>query len=223
MNNPIQHNLALGEQPAESINLLPYDGNADYFGEVFHLDDSNRFFDDLKANIDWQHDQAVIYGKRIVTKRKVAWHADQPFHYRYSQTSKVAKPWTSSLLTIKQHIEELSGETFNACLLNLYHSGQEGMAYHSDGEHELKKQGAIASVSFGAKRPFFFKHKHSGERIDIELEHGSLLIMRGKIQDHWLHSLPIRKRISQVRINLTFRYVMPQNIGRTESDYLNTW
>jgi alkylated DNA repair dioxygenase AlkB len=101
------------------------------------------------ANIEWRNDHAVIYGKLIITKRKVAWYGDTDFEYTYSNTTKRALPWTSELLELKSMAEEKAGETFNSCLLNLYHSGDEGMAWHSDGEKDLKKNGAIGSLSFG--------------------------------------------------------------------------
>ena len=60
-------------------------------------------------------------------------------------------------------------------------------------------------MSFGAVRKFAFKHAKTNERLDIELAHGSLLDMKGPIQQYWYHSLPKTTRIKQMRINLTFR------------------
>ena len=162
---------------------------------------------DLLISIQWEKDLAVIFGKRIETKRKVAWYADQQFVYRYSGTTKVALPWTQGLKEIKQRVECYSGETYNSCLLNLYHTGEEGMAWHSDAERELRKNGAIASLSLGAERKFSFKHKKSKERVDMHLEHGSLMVMKDTTQSHWLHRLPPTKKVSFPRDNLTFRQI----------------
>jgi alkylated DNA repair dioxygenase AlkB len=115
--------------------------------------------------------------------------------------------WTPELLKLKKIVEEQTGETYNSCLLNLYHNGEEGMAYHSDGEKDLKKNGAIASLSFGAERTFAFRHKVTKERISIVLEHGSLLVMKGETQTNWLHRLPPTKRVHAPRVNLTFRTI----------------
>jgi len=93
-------------------------------------------------------------------------------------------------------------------LANLYHDGSEGMAWHSDGEKDLKKDGAIASLSFGAERKFAFKHKQSKETVSMVLEHGSLLVMKDTTQTNWLHRLPPTKRINKPRINLTFRTIV---------------
>ena len=114
-------------------NLLPQDGTVNYFGKIIDHKTANHYFDQLLKNIAWQHDRAVIFGKMIVTKRKVAWYGDQDFSYRYSGTEKQALPWTNELLALKQLVEAKTRETFNSCLLNLYHSGEEGMAWHSDG------------------------------------------------------------------------------------------
>jgi alkylated DNA repair dioxygenase AlkB len=104
-------------------------------------------------------------------------------------------------------VEAKTGETFNSCLLNLYHSGEEGMAWHSDGEKDLKKNGAIASLSFGAERRFLFKHKETKQNVSVQLEKGSLLVMKGSTQTHWLHRLPPTKKVKTPRINLTFRTI----------------
>jgi alkylated DNA repair dioxygenase AlkB len=93
-------------------------------------------------------------------------------------------------------------------LLNLYHTGEEGMAWHSDGEKDLKKDGAIGSMSFGAERKFAFKHKKNQEKVELFLEHGSLLVMKDTTQTHWLHRLPPTKRVASARVNLTFRTIV---------------
>lgn len=188
-----------------SKNLLPYDGCVNYYGIV--CDSEKGYFEKLMHGIEWKNDQAVIFGRHIETKRKVAWYGDKRFEYSYSNILKIAQPWTEVLLELKEIVERESGEIFNSCLLNLYHDGSEGMAWHSDGEKDLKKHGAIASLTFGAERKFSFKHKNSKEKIDIFLEDGSLLIMKDQTQDHWLHRLPPTKTIHGARINLTFRTI----------------
>lgn len=189
----------------EPLNLLPYDGIADYHGTIMTLEDADELYKRLLNEIVWKNDEAVILGKKIITKRKVAWYADKPFAYTYSKTTKTALPWTHTLQKIKQLIEKESGETYNSCLLNLYHDGSEGMAWHSDGEKELKKNGAVGSLSLGAERKFSLKHKHSKETVSVLLQHGSLLVMKGTTQTHWLHKLPTTKKVHTPRINLTFR------------------
>ena len=195
-------------RPNTMVNILPYDGLVAYYGQLFDPTLSKRLFDGLMANIDWRNDEVMLYGKRIVTKRKVAWHGDRDYAYTYSKSTKRAQPWTPELSEIKVAIEVASGHTFNSCLLNLYHNGGEGMAWHSDDEKELLEDGAIASVSFGADRKFFFRHKVTKEKHTIILENGSLLMMLGPTQKHWMHMLPTTKRVSEPRINLTFRTIV---------------
>ena len=197
--------------PAESdagINRLPHDGIVNYYGKIFDPEAADQYYDTLLTEIDWQPDEAIIFGKKIITKRKVAWYGDRPFSYTYSKVTKHALPWTNTLLILKKAAEQHSGETYNSCLLNLYHTGSEGMAWHSDGEKDLKKDGAIGSLSFGAERKFSFKHKQSGETVSLLLEHGSLLVMKGRTQTHWLHRLPPTTRVNNPRVNLTFRTIV---------------
>lgn len=188
-------------------NLLPSDGEVLYYGPVVSVEEANQFRDALLADIAWQHDQSSMYGRTIITKRKVAWYGDRPYSYTYSKTTKIAKPWIPLLLKLKALAEEKSGERYNACLLNLYHNGDEGMAWHSDAEKDLKANGAIGSLSFGAARKFSFKHKKTGIRVSQTLEHGSLLVMKGSTQAHWLHRLPPCKNLQHPRVNLTFRCI----------------
>lgn len=192
----------------ENTNLLPKDGTVNYYGKLFAREKANVYRDSLLNTIEWKNDEAIIFGKLILTKRKVAWYGDQEFEYTYSKTTKKALPWTSELLELKAAIEEKTGETFNSCLLNLYHTGDEGMAWHSDAEKDLKKNGAIASLSFGAERKFAFKHKETKEVVSLILEHGSLLVMKDTTQTHWLHRLPPTKTTAKPRVNLTFRTIV---------------
>ena len=188
-------------------NLLPQDGTVNYFGKILEEEKANQFYLKLLNEIEWRNDEAVIFGKKIITKRKVAWYGDENFEYTYSNSTKKALKWTQELLELKKLTEEKTGEKFNSCLLNLYHDGNEGMAYHSDGERDLKKNGAIASLSFGAERKFSFKHKTTKEKVELTLANGSLLVMKGETQKYWLHRLPPTKKIFTPRINLTFRTI----------------
>ncbi|WP_313385188.1 alpha-ketoglutarate-dependent dioxygenase AlkB family protein [Chishuiella sp.] len=189
-------------------NWLPKDGIVNYYGHIFTKEEADFFYKKLFDTIQWKNDEAIVFGKKIITKRKVAWYGEKPFEYTYSNTTKHALPWTEELLILKNKVEKETGETYNSCLLNLYHNGEEGMAWHSDGEKDLKKDGAIGSLSFGAERKFAFKHKDSKEKIELLLEHGSLLVMKGTTQTYWLHRLPPTKKIKTPRVNLTFRTIV---------------
>ena len=192
-----------GNDPA--ANLLPRDGTVNYFGPILNPADTRRFYETLLREIPWKNDEAVIFGKHIITARKVAWYGDSDFSYTYSGTTKQALVWTDELAALKAIVEQLTATRFNSCLLNLYHDGNEGMTWHSDDEKSLGRNSTIASVSLGAEREFRLKHKRSDEKISVLLESGSLLVMKDATQTHWLHSIPKSKKIKTPRINLTFR------------------
>jgi alkylated DNA repair dioxygenase AlkB len=202
-----------GNRLDKTKNWLPKDGTVNYYGKVFSTRDANHYLTTLLNKIEWRHDEAVIFGKKIITKRKVAWYGEKPFEYSYSNVTKKALLWTEELLQLKAVVEQETGESFNSCLLNLYHSGEESMAWHSDGEKDLKKDGAIGSLSFGAERKFAFKHKETKETVALVLEHGSLLVMKDSTQTHWLHRLPPAKRIIAPRVNLTFRTIIQHKLS----------
>ena len=192
-----------GNDPA--LNLLPCDGVVNYHGPILSPADSRLYYETLLHRIPWKQDEAVMFGKHIVTARKVAWYGDSNFSYTYSGTTKQASVWTDGLAMLKAAVEELTATRFNSCLLNLYQDGSQGMSWHSDDEKSLDKDSTIASVSLGAERQFRLKHKRLDEKISVLLESGSLLVMKGTTQTHWLHSIPKTKSITTPRINLTFR------------------
>lgn len=184
-------------------NLLPYDGEVVYYGRVIDPQISAKCL----HSIEWKNDEAFIFGRHIITKRKVAWYGDSAFDYTYSNATRRALPWTKELLMLKSIVSDLTKDEFNSCLLNLYHNGDEGVAWHSDDEKALGKDSTIASLSFGAERKFSLKHKHRSESVSLFLEPGSLLLMKGTTQTHWLHSLPKTKKVISPRVNLTFTMV----------------
>lgn len=188
-------------------NLLPIDGEVYYDKDFLNVTESKTLFEQLLHEIQWQKDELRLFGKTYITEREVAWYADQGLMYRYSGATKRPQEWHPVLLALKNKIESRTQQTFNACLLNLYHHGEQGMGWHSDDEPELGETPVIASLSLGAERKFSFKHKHLNLKQTLWLENGSLLMMQGLTQKFWKHSLPKSKKIKAARINLTFRCI----------------
>ena len=143
----------------KSTNLLSTDGWAIYYPEWIDSKESSSYFDLLNKKIAWEHDVIHLFGKKIVTSRQVAWYGDKPFDYSYSKHSRKALPWSGELKELLQKVSDETHTEYNSCLLNLYHNGEEGMGWHSDDEKELLRDGTIASVSFGAERPFSLRIK----------------------------------------------------------------
>lgn len=197
--------MELFENLSTDDNLLPYDGEVIYHGLLLDAKECERFYNALLEKVEWYHDKSVIYGKEITTKRKVAWYGSQPFEYTYSGVTRVASDWFDELLALKQLIELYTDSMYNSCLLNLYHSGDEGMSWHSDEETQLVEESSIACLSLGAQRRFDFKHKTTHEKKSFELANGSLIEMKGETQKHWLHQIPTTTKVQTPRISLTFR------------------
>ena len=197
--------MSLFSRIENPINILPYDGTVYYYDKIIDSTKANEYYEYLFDQIEWRNDEAYIYGKHIITKRKVAWYGNENYEYKYSNTSRFALPFTSALLELKTMVESYTKTTYNSCLLNLYHSGEEGMTWHSDDEKTMAKNGSIASLSFGAMRKFSLKHITKKEVISLNLETGSLLEMKDETQSHWLHAIPKTTKVKTPRINLTFR------------------
>jgi alkylated DNA repair dioxygenase AlkB len=189
----------------QELQIINFEGEAIYYGPICSHEQKVTFFDDLVKGIEWKNEEIIIFGKEIISKRKVAFYGDEGIEYTYSNKTKKGLVWTEHLLKIKSIVEGYTQVNYNGCLLNLYHDGNEGMGWHSDDEKEILPNSSIASVSLGIERKFSFKNKSSKETVSVQLENGSLLEMKGAIQKHWLHALPKSKKITKPRINLTFR------------------
>jgi alkylated DNA repair dioxygenase AlkB len=190
------------------INLSQYmDGSAQYLPELMSAEESVSLFNQLQKSLRWDADQVMMFGKLVTTRRKVAWIGDPECAYTYSGVKKSPQAWTPELLSIKTQLEELTQSEFNSCLLNFYHDGNDGMGWHSDDEKELDTNSPIASLSLGAQRKFAFRHKVDKTTIPLYLESGSVLIMHSPTQQFWQHTLLKTKKVSNPRINLTFRKI----------------
>ena len=189
-------------------NLLPFDGEVFNYGLILDNKNCQYYFKKLLNADFWKHDELILFGQQITTKRKVAWFGDKNLKYSYSNTAKTALAWTPEILELKNLVELKSGEKFNSCLLNLYHNGDEGMSWHSDNEKELGVNPIIASLSIGATRKFSLKHKVTKQKVEVLLQTGNLLVMKGETQHKWIHSLPKTKKVHTPRINLTFRNII---------------
>jgi len=186
-------------------NIINKDGEAIYYGSIYNDEHISALFIELSNKINWVNETVIMFGKEITTKRKVAFYADKGIQYTYSQKTKQGLEWIPILNELKLDVEKHTFQKYNACLLNYYHDGMEGMGWHADNEKEILPNSSIASLSLGADRKFSFKHKISKETVSILLENGSLLEMKGTLQSNWLHALPKTTKVLTPRINLTFR------------------
>lgn len=175
-----------------------------FYPALFDVQESEMLFHDLRANIAWEQKQVSTENSSYSLPRLVSWYGDEP--YSYSGVTVHPHQWTPTLLHIKGRVEAAAEIQFNSVLLNLYRDQNDSVSWHSDDEPELGENPIIASVSFGATRPFQFKHKHDAQqRLSIDLTPGSLLLMRGTTQAFWKHQIPKSKTPCGERINLTFR------------------
>ena len=194
--------------PQAQVIEIP-DGELLFYPQLFEPAESDRFFTQLRSEINWQQQAMKMYGKSVNLPRLTAWYGDGGKNYTFSGIALQPNPWIPNLLTIERRIEDLAHTAFNSVLLNLYRSGQDGIGWHADNEPELGNNPIIASVSFGETRRFQLRHRSDSQvkKVEIPLTHGSLLVMLGTTQHYWQHQVPkTAKQISE-RINLTFRSI----------------
>lgn len=191
------------------INLLPKDGITRFFPGFFKEQESDHYFDILSKEISWKQEPVIIFGKQIMQPRLTAWYGDEGKSYRYSGITMQPRRWTNTLLEIKERIETIAAVSFNSALLNQYRDGKDSMGWHRDNEKELGTNPVIGSVSFGAGRKFMLKHYQDRSLTrSVELLHGSFLLMYGKTQHCWMHSIPKTTKPLGPRINITFRVIV---------------
>jgi len=154
----------------------------------------------------WRAESIVVYGKRHLQPRLTAWYGEA--RYTYSGLTLDPLPMTPLLADLRAAVEAATGHRYNSVLLNQYRDGRDSMGMHSDDEPELGPQPVIASLSYGATRTFILRHKHSGRTVKVDLTDGSLLLMAGDLQHHWLHGINKSSRKIEPRINLTFRFIV---------------
>lgn len=201
-------NLALDNKQELVEKLSMPDAEVTFYRKFFTQKESDDLFNTLFNEIKWRQDKMKVYGKEVDLPRKTAWYGEPDKSYTFSGISLDPEPWTSTLLLIKNRIEEVAKVNFNSVLLNLYRDGNDGISWHTDAEKELGKNPIIGSVSFGGTRRFMFRHKNNKDlKAEVELTHGSFLLMRGTTQHFWQHQIPKTSKKVNPRINLTFRVI----------------
>ncbi|MEZ9898532.1 alpha-ketoglutarate-dependent dioxygenase AlkB family protein [Vibrio breoganii] len=178
-----------------------------YYDPKFMLtNEANELFQSLHNQLPWEQRAIKMYGRSVMQPRL---HVLCGTHaYRYSGITLEPLPWPALIQPIKQRVESIAQQSFNTALINLYRDGQDHMGWHSDDEKSLGTAPIIASLSLGASRRFILKHKQTKQKIEYILEDGALLVMAGDLQAHWQHCIPKTTKVSQPRINLTFRSVI---------------
>ncbi len=180
-----------------------------YIPNFYETAKADRYFELLKTTIDWQHDEITLFGKTYKQPRLTALYANNGNPYTYSNITMRPKIFTPALKDIKVDIEQLTSQQFTSVLLNRYRDGNDSNGWHADNEKALGINPVIASLSLGETRPFHFKHRQlKEERHKLNLNHGSLLIMKGEMQHYWLHQIAKTKKQIGERINLTFRTLL---------------
>jgi alkylated DNA repair dioxygenase AlkB len=190
-------------------NLLPCDGEL-YLIENFILpEETKQIYEQLLKEISWKQYQIRMFGKMIDQPRLTAWYGHKNIAYSYSGLNLQATPFTPLLDKLRIQIEENFQTSFNSVLLNLYRNEKDSMGWHADDEKELGNAPVIASLSFGSTRKFLLKHKQDKVlKLALDLTPGSLVIMKGSMQNHWLHAIPKSSKICNARINLTYRAIV---------------
>jgi alkylated DNA repair dioxygenase AlkB len=208
MNNNNQTNLFGQTHENTDPTIKLQDGELIYLPTFFDKKESDKIFKTLLETIEWKQEKIMMYGKELPLPRLSAWYGDNNKPYTYSGITLNPLPWTEELLQIKEKIETEAKVKFSSVLINRYRDGQDYVGWHTDAEKELGKNPIIGSVNFGATRKFQLRriddHK---EKFELELKHGTFLVMSGPTQHYWQHQVPRTALKIGERLNLTFRVI----------------
>ena len=180
----------------------------EYYAAVFAPDEAMNLMKTFINSVPWEQRKISMYGKEMMTPRLTAWYGDPGKDYTFSGSKFDPLPWTNELLLIKQKVETISQMQFNSVLLNYYRDANDSVAWHSDDEYELGIKPIIASVSLGQVRRFEVRHKTDHQKkYAVDLQNGSVLLMKGDLQHNWEHRIPKSTKSLKERVNLTFRVI----------------
>jgi len=195
--------------PNEKINLNLPDAVFELYPNFISNKTADELFQKLLEETPWQHDEITIFGKKILQPRLTCLFGNEGKPYSYSGLTMYPKPWNSSIMYLKNEIEKISTQNFTTVLANLYRNEKDSNGWHADNEKELGRDPIIASISLGETRKFQIKHNTNKEsKCNLELTHGSLLLMKEGSQIHYKHQLPKSTSPKNARINLTFRTIL---------------
>lgn len=192
----------------EPVEILPFDGHAVLYPNFIEVGRAGDVFCRLMGETRWEERDIIMFGKQHREPRLTAWHSEPTISYTYSGIRRSPQPWTPLLRELRDECANAASATFNAVLVNLYRDGNDGVGWHADNEASNGREPIIASLSFGASRRFDFRHRETKRTVQVQLDPGSLLVMSGLSQHCWVHQVPRTKRVSEPRINLTFRHVV---------------
>ncbi|WP_419487406.1 alpha-ketoglutarate-dependent dioxygenase AlkB family protein [Chryseobacterium bernardetii] len=180
----------------------------EYREHFLSKEEADQLKDKLLNTAPWEQRTQKMYDKMVLTPRLTAWYGDSK-DYGPEEEKRPANPWSLELFSLKERIEQEFGYQFNGVLLNLYRDHNDSVAWHRDKESRYGKRPVIASISLGQTRNFDFrKRDHHASKYSLPLPHGSLLIMKGDLQENWEHRIAKSMLPMKERINLTFRLIL---------------
>lgn len=182
--------------------VIDTDGLVELYRSFLSCDEADRLFKRLLSELDWTHEHARVYGRRVALPRLTAWYG--PVAYAYSGVRHPPRPFAPVLDEVRERIEPLA-PGINCVLGNQYRDGSDSVSWHADDDPEAGGEPLVCSVSFGATRRFRFRHRERHLRVELELRHGDVIVMNDVTQGHWQHMVPKAPRATAPRVNLTYR------------------
>lgn len=170
--------------------------------------EADRLLAALRDELAWEQRAIVLFGRPVLQPRLIAWAGS--LGYRYSGQTIEPRAPTAATAALMARVAQHTGVPFNHVLVNRYRDGTDSIGLHADDEPELGPDPTVATLSLGATRRFVVKPRRArtGPGPSFDARHGSLLVMRGTCQRHYVHGVPRQPGVRGERISLTFRRLL---------------
>ena len=168
--------------------------------------DADRLLATLRAELRWEQREIVLFGRRVLQPRLIAWAGEKG--YRYSGQTLEPRAFTPALAGVLGAVRARVGVPFDHVLVNRYRDGHDSMGLHADAEPELGTDPVVATLSLGASRRFVLRPRRPSDRAAaLDLVHGGLVVMGGQCQARYRHGIPRQPAVQDERVSLTFRWL----------------
>jgi alkylated DNA repair dioxygenase AlkB len=164
---------------------------------------SDSLFDELLAGCDWRSREVPMFGRRVVEPRLVTGY--EP-----------GVPLPPAVAGIVRALSTRYSVEFDSVWINLYRNGRDSVAWHGDRVRHLMSEPLVATVSLGAVRRFGLRPRGAGARRSFALGPGDLVVMGGRSQHDWEHSVP-KVAAAGPRMSITVRHSRPARSVATAS------
>jgi alkylated DNA repair dioxygenase AlkB len=148
---------------------------------------------DLLADPTWQQRERWLFEKWVTEPRLTS---------EYRDFSAMPHP---AIASAADALSKLYGVRFDAVWMNLYRDGRDSTAWHRDRFASRRSECIVPVLTLGATRKFLLRRWKGGPSHTFQPTSGTLIVMGGRCQQDWVHSVPKQPEIPGTRVSINFQ------------------